>query len=66
MKRHVITESIKRTTNTIEGHFILNDRSKTQFCIDRTYGWKQWGNSKDNLYITVPRLEELQEELHDS
>lgn len=48
---------------SIKGTFKLSDRSTTHFCIDKEYGWQQWGNTRDNLYLTVPILEQLQTEL---
>lgn len=62
---YVKSETIKRTRNTIKGTFRLSDKSTTQFSIDREYGWSQWGNTKDNLYVTVDRIEELTQELLD-
>jgi len=59
----VRSEAVKRTRNTIKGQFILSDRTKTQFSINKEYGWSQWGNSKENLGLTVDRLEKLQNEL---
>lgn len=62
---YVKSEVVKRTKNTIKGHFILSDKSKTMFAIDKEYGWQQWGNSTENLGLTVDRLEQLQSELYD-
>ncbi len=61
----VTSETVRRTKNTIKGHFTLSDKSKTKFDIDRGYGWNQWGNTTDNLSLTVNRVEELLEELRD-
>jgi len=49
---------------SIKGTFKLSDGTTTHFCIDKEYGWQQWGNFKSNLYLTVPILEELQKELN--
>ena len=59
----VRSETVRRTRNTIKGHFNLSDGSKTQFSIDKEYGWEQWGNTKENLGITVDRLDRLKNEL---
>lgn len=59
------SETIKRTKNTIKGYFVLSDKSKTQFDIDRVNGWNQWGNSTENLGLTVDRVESLFRELMD-
>lgn len=62
---HVTREKITRTKNTVKGKFYLSDKSITSFDINKTDGWNQWGNSTDNLYITVDRVEQLQNELLD-
>jgi hypothetical protein len=59
----VRSETVRRTRNTIKGYFNLTDGSKTQFSIDKEYGWQQWGNTMGNLGETVDRLEQLQREL---
>jgi hypothetical protein len=61
----VTSETVRRTRNTIKGSFRLSDKTTTKFEIDREYGWRQWGNSESNLYVTVPRCEQLQIELLD-
>ena len=61
---YVKSESYRRTKNTIKGHFILSDKSKTQFSIDKENGWSQWGNSTENLGVTVARVEKLTEWLY--
>jgi hypothetical protein len=62
---YVKREQITRTKNTMKGKFYLSDKSVTQFDINKTDGWNQWGNSTDNLSITVNRVEQLQNELLD-
>ena len=62
----VRSETVRRTRNTIKGHFNLSDGSKTQFSIDRGYGWQQWGNTRENLGLTVDRVEQLTTELAES
>jgi hypothetical protein len=62
---HVIREKVTRTKNTIKGKFYLSDKTITSFDIDKEYGWNQWGNSTNNLCITVNRVEQLQNELLD-
>jgi hypothetical protein len=61
----IVTENVRRTRNTIKGSFRLCDGTTTKFEISREYGFNQWGNSTENLYKTVPRLEQLQQELFD-
>lgn len=62
---HVIREKVARTKNTIKGKFYLSDKSITSFDINKTEGWNQWGNTTDNLFLTVGRVEQLQNELLD-
>lgn len=63
---YIKSETVRRTKNTIKGHFNLSDKTKTTFDIGREYGWTQWGNSHANLCLTVDRLEELERELYES
>jgi hypothetical protein len=58
-------ENTTRTKNVIKGYFLLSDNSKTQFRIDKEYGWQQWGNVRENLCITINRVEQLQNELYE-
>ena len=62
---YVKSEHITQTRNTIKGWFLLSDKSKTHFSIDRVNGWQQWGNSRENLGLTVDRIEKLQEQLNE-
>ena len=48
-------------SGAIKGHFILSDRSKTQFEIEKNGNWYQWGNSTENRCITVGYVERLVE-----
>ncbi len=57
------SENITRTKNIIKGYFVLSDKTKSYFRIDKEYGWQQWGNFRDNLVLTVDRVEKLQQEL---
>ena len=61
---YVKSEIIKRSKNIIKGHFCLSDKSKTQFEIKRGKSWYQWGNTTDNLGLTVDRVEELEKDLY--
>lgn len=42
--------------NGIRGYFKLTDGSKTKFEIDNQGEWYQWGNTTDNLTLTVPKI----------
>jgi len=59
----IVIEHIRRMKKSFKGYFKLSDGSKTSFNIDLEYGWQQWGNVRDNLSLSVHRLEELQQEL---
>ena len=61
----IISETTRRTKNTIKGKFRLSDKTTTQFEISRGEGWNQWGNSTDNLCLSVLRVEQLEQELLD-
>ncbi len=62
----IIKEVVHQNTKRIWGYFILSDKSKTSFEMTlRNYkslgsgAWFQWGNTTDNLYLTVDRVELL-------
>ena len=63
---HVISEKVTRTKNIIKGTFRLSNRTTTHFDIRRGESWNQWGNSTDNLGVTVDRVSELEQELLES
>ena len=60
----IVKQKIIKTKNKISGKFYLKDKSITSFEITKDYGWKQWGNHNENLWVTVPILEQLEKELH--
>ena len=43
----------------VSGWLKLRDGSKTHFTIDKDGEWEQWGNSTDNLCLTVNFVENL-------
>lgn len=47
----------------IKGVFNLSNKSTTKFEINKDGEWYQWGNTEDNLWISVPLVEELQREM---
>jgi hypothetical protein len=47
----------------ISGYFKLTDGTKTKFAIDKQGEWEQWGNTRDNLCLTVPRIQRLVNDL---
>ena len=50
---------IMKYSKSIKGYFRLSDGTKTKFEIDKIGEWEQWGNSRDNLGVSVPFIEEL-------
>ena len=45
----------------IRGYVKLTDKTTTYFEITSDGEWEQWGNSKENLCLTVPLIEKLQQ-----
>lgn len=43
----------------IKGTLQLKDGSKTQFEVDPQGEFKQWGNTPENLEVTIPLMVEL-------
>ena len=60
---YVKSRTITELKTKVKGKFVLSDKSVTKFEIDRKTGeWKQWGNSTDNLCISVKEIEKLTEQ----
>lgn len=60
MQNKVIRTTLRETKHLIKGVFTLRDKTKTQFEIDKRSGyWEQWGNIRENLTISVPKVEEI-------
>lgn len=47
----------------ITGYFKLSDGTKTKFSIDKQGEWEQWGNTTDNLCLTVPNVQRMVNDL---
>lgn len=47
--------------NQVKGWLKLKDGTKTFFNIDNNGEWEQWGNTRDNLCLTVPFITQLVE-----
>ncbi len=45
--------------NQVKGWLKLKDGTKTFFNIDNNGEWEQWGNTRDNLCLTVNFVENL-------
>lgn len=56
---YVKRETVHRNSRRIWGIFSLSDKTKTRFEMKKDESWFQWGNSTDNLCITVQRVEKL-------
>lgn len=55
-------ETVNSNSRRIWGEFLLSDGSRTKFEMTKDNSWFQWGNTTDNLSITVDRVEELTED----
>ena len=65
MKTQIKSKKITETKNFIKGCFLLTDKSKTKFEIDKkTQEWNQWGNSNENLCLSVSHLENIINQLN--
>jgi hypothetical protein len=65
MNAKIKSRKITETKNFIKGYFILTDKSKTYFEIDKKdRNWCQWGNCTDNLRISVNILENIINQLN--
>ena len=53
------SETTKQNSRRIWGSFKLSDKTTTKFEMKKGESWFQWGNSTDNLCLTVDRVEEL-------
>jgi len=65
----VVKEVVHRNTQRIWGYFKLSDKSKSCFEMTKRNlkhlgdgAWFQWGNSQENLGITVDRVVQLCQE----
>ena len=47
--------------NQVKGWLKLKDGTKTFFNIDNNGEWEQWGNTKDNLCLSVPFMLQISE-----
>ena len=54
-------EVIFTNDNQVKGWLKLKDGTKTFFNIDNNGEWEQWGNTRDNLCLTVPFMIQLVE-----
>jgi hypothetical protein len=60
---HIKSKKITYYKSKVKGSIKLSDGSVTKFEVIKGGEWNQWGNSTNNLCISVPLMEELQEEL---
>ena len=64
MATKIKTKKITETKKLIKGILTLSDKTKTHFEIDKKTGeWYQWGNATENLYLSVPFVESLRDNL---
>lgn len=55
-------EIVHKNKSRIWGEFKLSDGTTTKFELRKGNAWFQWGNSTENLGLTVDRVNELTEE----
>lgn len=68
LKQNNMVTPIKETKllkkgKEINGWFKLKNGTKTKFSISNDGSWEQWGNTRDNLCLTVPYVERLMMDL---
>ena len=62
MKPKIKSKKINESKNFIKGILTLSDNTKTRFEINKKTGdWYQWGNSTENLGLSVFFVENLAE-----
>ena len=65
MNTKIKSKKITETKNFIKGYFLLTDKSKTYFEIDkRDMNWYQWGNQTGNLCLSVSHIENMINQLN--
>ena len=65
MNTKIKSKKITETKNFIKGYFLLTDKSKTYFEINKKNGdWFQWGNRTENLCLSVSCIENIIEQLN--
>jgi hypothetical protein len=57
MSATIIKQEITKLKNKWKGKIYLSNYSVVQFSISKSSNWKQWGASKDELWITQPIVE---------
>ena len=58
----IVSEKVNQNRRRIWGSFKLSDKSITRFEMKKGEAWFQWGNTQDNLWDSVERVEELTSE----
>ncbi len=56
---YIVSKSVNSNSRRVWGTFKLSDKTKTHFEMKKETGWFQWGNTKDNLCLTVHLVEEI-------
>ncbi len=59
---NIVSEKINRNSRRIWGTFKLSDGSITKFEMRKDNAWFQWGNTTENLCLTVDRVKKLTDE----
>jgi hypothetical protein len=58
---NIKSEKVIFEGNKARGWLKLKDGTKTFFNIDNNGEWEQWGNTKDNLCLSVPFMLQISE-----
>lgn len=60
--KYIKSEKINSNRNRIWGSFKLSDGTTTKWEMSKGNSWFQWGNSTENLGLSVDRVEQLTNE----
>jgi len=55
----ITKQEVTKLKTKWKGKICLSNRSVVKFYINKTDNWRQWGASKDELWITQPIVERL-------
>ena len=62
---YIKSQKINKSHNRIWGTFKLSDKSTTHFEVRQNESLQQWGNSTENLGLSVDIIEKLESELYE-
>jgi len=59
MSATIVKQEVTKLKSKWKGKIYLSNHSVVQFDISKTDSWRQWGASKDELWITLPVVEKI-------